>query len=159
VCFMLRLFAADDRVPSADMLQTISSILTWIFRLHPSFCLGKGLLHVLNYNIILDLEENDATSSALSPPILLFELVFLLLQSVFYFLGAVWLDNILARYVEDCCRAYNLISLVCILAEKGMFLTHFLTLYISIPVVRSNLNLSKPRKLYPILMLNESKLG
>jgi hypothetical protein len=93
---MLRLFASDERVAKADLLETISSLLAWLLRFHPSFCLGRGLLHVLNFQIVMDLEDDDnASTSAFSPPILLIELLFLLFQSIFYFLGAVLLDDML----------------------------------------------------------------
>jgi hypothetical protein len=92
---MLRLFASDDRVAKADVLKTFSSLLAWVLRLHPSFCLGRGLLYVLNFRIVMDFEENDTSTSVFSPPILLIELLFLLFQSLLYFLGAVLLDYIL----------------------------------------------------------------
>jgi hypothetical protein len=159
VCFMLRLFASDDRLAKADVLTTVSSLLAWVLRLHPSFCLGRGLLYILNFRIVMDFEDNDASTSVFSPPILLIELLFLLFQSVLYFLGAVLLDYILTTYVQKSCGIYKQGKAISRFATGTSPLTDGSQYFGSVARVHRKRNKRLSSMLPQISTLNGSKIG
>lgn len=89
--FILLLIAADPSNPKEN-LKHVATILTWILRFLPSFCLGKGLFFAINIEAITFL-ESDPTLSAWSEPVLLVEVYFLIGQSIAYTGLAILLDK------------------------------------------------------------------
>ena len=78
--------------------MTVQSILTWILRFTPTFCLGKGLFNAINIELFIYLRGVD-TLTAWSEPILLYEVYFLLGQCVFFPFLAIQLDKWSTKYV------------------------------------------------------------
>lgn len=77
-------------------LRLSANIVNWTLRFFPPFNLAKGLLYVLNIEIFKLLEE-DPDISAFSTPVLLWEVVFLAVEGVFYTGLAIVLDVILNK--------------------------------------------------------------
>jgi ABC-type multidrug transport system fused ATPase/permease subunit len=89
-CFILTLLALEpgDEKPH---LQDAADIVTWVCRFLPSFCLGKGLFNAINIDVYAFL-AGDINLSAWTEPVLLYEVYFLVGQSVFYISLAILLD-------------------------------------------------------------------
>lgn len=89
-CFILTLLALEpgDEKPH---LKDAADIVTWICRFTPSFCLGKGLFNAINIDLYAFL-AGDLDLSAWTEPVLLYEVYFLIGQSIFYVLLAILLD-------------------------------------------------------------------
>lgn len=90
--FILTLLSGlDDLEGSSGTLTTAANCVNWILRFFPPFCLGKGLLFVINAEIIGYLEE-DFNLSVWTNPILRIEVIFLLAESIGYTFLAMCLD-------------------------------------------------------------------
>lgn len=88
--FILTILGSDRSNPKGNLIN-IATALTWVLRLIPSFCLGKGLFYAINIQTIAFFEE-DLSLSAWSEPVLLVELIFLVAQTVVYTILAILLD-------------------------------------------------------------------
>lgn len=91
VVFILTFLARDVRRINRPELEDIAIVLTWIFRVTPSFCLGNGLFRAINIESFLFLAKDDSLT-AFTGPILLNEVYFLAGQCVVYLLLAIGLD-------------------------------------------------------------------
>lgn len=90
--FILTLIANDPGNPKPN-LEDIANVISWILRIFtPSFCLGKGILWVLNMDTI-EYIEADPDISAWKSSVLGLEVLFLGIQTVVYFVLAVKLDQ------------------------------------------------------------------
>ena len=74
--------------PSCESLSLISGKLLHV-RKSPSFCLGKGLFMAIN----LGSESTEGDTSVWQPEILLYEVIFLAIESVLYLILAVQIDR------------------------------------------------------------------
>lgn len=92
------ILAVDPRDPKPN-LSHAALVLTWILRFTPPFCLGKGLFNAINIELFLYLEGDD-TLTAWTEPILLYEVYFLLGQSIVFPILAILLDNWSVRLVN-----------------------------------------------------------
>merc|ERR1712232_425343 len=86
---ILRFIGEDPGSPN-DSLVTAATAIEWILRPIPSFCLGKGLLNVINIESLEWLAGGDITVYHHS--VLLWEVIFLALESVLYLFLAIFLD-------------------------------------------------------------------
>jgi ATP-binding cassette, subfamily A (ABC1), member 3 len=76
-----------------ERLENIANALAWIFRIFsPSFCLGKGILYVLNMDT-MEYIEADPEISAWKSSVVGLEVLFLGIQAVVYLLLAIKLDQ------------------------------------------------------------------
>ena len=89
--FILIIIAKEDPDEPKQNLLDIANAITWILRFLPTFCLGKGVLNVLNIEGFEYLEGKDL--SAWSEPILLLEVVFLFAEGFVYLFLAIQLDK------------------------------------------------------------------
>lgn len=89
VCFILRLLAADPANPKEN-LKLAAIVVEWILRFVPSFCLGKGLLNLVNITFFEFVESKPLT--AWDPSIALYEVIFLGVESVVYILMTIVID-------------------------------------------------------------------
>jgi ATP-binding cassette subfamily A (ABC1) protein 3 len=89
-CFILRLIGEDAGNPKPNLVNAAKAI-TWVLRFVPSFCLGKGLFNAINIETFVYLE--GGLSTAWSEPILLYEVIFLAVETVGYLTLAVYLDK------------------------------------------------------------------
>lgn len=89
--FILEILAREDPNDPQDNLLNAAEALTWILRFLPPFCLGQGLLNVINIEVF-DFLEGVEDINAWSETILRGEVLFLLFESVFYLLLAIRLD-------------------------------------------------------------------
>lgn len=76
-----------------ENLITAAIALTWTLRLFPSFCLGNGLFYAIQLGDDQDFVKGGGVNSVWHSEVLLFEVVFLLLQSITYLVLAIQLDN------------------------------------------------------------------
>jgi ATP-binding cassette, subfamily A (ABC1), member 3 len=89
---IMTLIAVDPGAPN-QKLEDIANIVAWILRIFsPAFCLGKGILYVLNMDSI-EYIEADPDISAWKSSVLGLEVLCLAIQSVVYFVLAVKLDQ------------------------------------------------------------------
>jgi ATP-binding cassette, subfamily A (ABC1), member 3 len=88
--FIIRIIGEVPGNPNEKLLK-IARILAWCLRIFPSFCLGQGLLNAMNIES-LHFWEGDYNLSVWTEPILLFEVIFLILQTVVYLVLAILLD-------------------------------------------------------------------
>jgi ABC-type multidrug transport system fused ATPase/permease subunit len=85
----LRLIGLNPYDPKKKLVN-IAKAIDWCGRFFPTYCLGKGLLYVINveyFDLVFE-EEIDAWSTE----ILLIEVIFLALESVLYLVLAIGLD-------------------------------------------------------------------
>lgn len=88
--FILRLIGSDPTAPQQNLVNA-ANIVSWVLRIFPSFCLGNALFNAINiasYNYL-----EGKILSAWSGPILLYEVIFLAVESVAYITLAVYLDK------------------------------------------------------------------
>lgn len=90
-CFILIILAYEPGNERPHFLKA-AKILTWFLRFTPPFCLGKGLFNAINIEVF-GLIEGDLELNVWSEPILLYEVIFLALQSFVYLIIAVQLDK------------------------------------------------------------------
>lgn len=86
---IMRLIGMDPFNPS-HKLVTIAKAIEWIGRFFPTFCLGKGLLYVINidtFQLLLGKQLN-----AWDTDVLLIEVIFLACESLLYPILAIYLD-------------------------------------------------------------------
>jgi ATP-binding cassette subfamily A (ABC1) protein 3 len=88
--FILTLIGEDPGNPKPNLV-TAAKVVTWFLRFSPSFCLGKGLFNAINIETFVFLE--GGLSTAWSEPILLYEVIFLAVETVGYLVLAVYLDK------------------------------------------------------------------
>jgi len=89
ICLILRLLAADAANPKPN-LKTAAQTIEWILRTIPSFCLGKGLLFIINIDFFEFVEAEPLT--VWSPTIALYEVIFLGIESFLYILITIQID-------------------------------------------------------------------
>jgi ATP-binding cassette, subfamily A (ABC1), member 3 len=88
--FILSLIGLLD---DSGNFQRISNIISWVLRFTPTFCLGKGLLFVVNLDFFKLLGNSpNPNISVWDPLILRYEVIFLILQTVLYTTLAIFLD-------------------------------------------------------------------
>jgi len=88
ISYVLRIFAARD----ANMrILDAANILDWCLRLIPSFCLGRSLFFSINVDVFELIEGKKL--SVWSPPIMLYDIIFLAFESVGYIGIAILLDQ------------------------------------------------------------------
>lgn len=78
---------------SKENLLVAARILTWILRLFPSFCLGHGLFYAINLGDNGQFVSGGETTSVWDTSILLYEVIFLILESVLYLIFVIQLDE------------------------------------------------------------------
>lgn len=89
--FIMQILSADPTAPSSK-LENAASIVTWVLRFNPTFCLGKGLFFVLNLDSVGFIEGKQGAINAWTKPVLLLEVVFLGVHIVGYLILAILLD-------------------------------------------------------------------
>jgi ABC-type multidrug transport system fused ATPase/permease subunit len=89
-CSILRILGEDPSNPKPNLV-TAADAIGWILRFSPSFCLGNGLQNAIDIEIFDFLEEG--VSTAWSGPILLYEVIFLAIETVGYLVLAIYLDK------------------------------------------------------------------
>ena len=89
--FVLELIGSDTSNPNSK-LKNIATIITWILRFTPTFCLGKGLFFAINVESIAFI-EGDPGLTVWSEPVLLVEVIFLAAQGIGYTGLAILLDR------------------------------------------------------------------
>jgi len=77
-----------------DPKQTASTVLTWILRIFPSFCLGNGLFNAINSGAGDGFIKGGDASSVWDPQVLLWEFTFLCAQSILYLLLVIEIDKL-----------------------------------------------------------------
>jgi ATP-binding cassette, subfamily A (ABC1), member 3 len=88
-CWILEVIASDLKNPKEGLVD-VANVIAWVLRLHPAFCLARGLLYAISidmFNIIY-----PGADSAWSSHIMLYDVIFLACESVVYILLAVQLD-------------------------------------------------------------------
>jgi ABC-type multidrug transport system fused ATPase/permease subunit len=91
--YILLSLGSNPAKPNNGIIN-VSKILTWVLRLFPSFCLGKGLFYAINAETISYLTGDSANDlSVWSEPILLVEVIFLVLEMIGYTGLAIYLDK------------------------------------------------------------------
>lgn len=74
-----------------ENLLNVATIITWILRFHPSFCLGKGLYNAM-YIQAYEFWQGKQLS-VWSEPVLLLEVIFLACEAVVYLVLAYFIDK------------------------------------------------------------------
>lgn len=87
---ILRFIGLNPFEPKPNLVN-IALAIEWIGRFFPTFCLGKGLLYVINIEAFAFL-YGKRDLDAWDPDILLVEVIFLASESVIYLLLAILLD-------------------------------------------------------------------
>jgi len=89
-CFILLIIGKDPGNPKPNLVD-ISNILTWCLRIFfPTFNLGRGLLNAINIEVLDFLYGESKT--AWTKEVLLYDVIFLILQAVVFLLLAIQLD-------------------------------------------------------------------
>mmetsp|Transcript_24374 Transcript_24374/g.37578 ORF Transcript_24374/g.37578 Transcript_24374/m.37578 type:complete len:1959 (-) Transcript_24374:259-6135(-) len=90
--FILRIIDAGDANTSKylDAAETME----WVLRITPAFCAGHGLFNVININFFEQTQNNRQELSVWSGEILLYDVIFLLWESVVYLCLAIMLDHL-----------------------------------------------------------------
>jgi len=92
VTFVLELIGKGDPGNRNEKLLTVSTIIKWVLRPVPSFCLGDALFRSINLEEYRMLEE-DPKLTVWDPPMLLWDVIFLILESILYLLLAILIDK------------------------------------------------------------------
>lgn len=90
VTFILRLIGEDPGNRN-ETLITVSIVLEWILRFIPSFCLGRGLFAAINIESLEYLAGKPLT--VWTPEVLLYEVIFLAVESFAYIALAIQIDK------------------------------------------------------------------
>ena len=89
-CFILIIIGRDPGDPKPN-LEDIANIISWILRIFfPTFNLGRGLLNAINIES-LDFIYGES-KTAWTEEVLLYDVIFLILQAVVYLILAIQLD-------------------------------------------------------------------
>ena len=89
-CFILIILARNPGNPKPN-LEDIANIVSWVLRLFfPTFNLGRGLLYAINIET-LDFVYGES-KSAWTKEVLLYDVIFLIIQAVVFLLLAIQLD-------------------------------------------------------------------
>jgi hypothetical protein len=89
-CFILIIIARDPGNPKPN-LEDIADILAWVLRIFfPTFNLGRGLLNAINIEVLDFLYGESKT--AWTSEVLLYDVIFLILQAIIYLILAIQLD-------------------------------------------------------------------
>lgn len=87
---ILLIIGSDPFDPKPNLVD-ISTILSWVLRFNPCFCLGRALYFALNIDFLTFIYPDLTT--VWSPEVLLWDVVFLAWQSVVYLLLAIQIDK------------------------------------------------------------------
>jgi ATP-binding cassette, subfamily A (ABC1), member 3 len=88
--FILTLIGEDNGNPNQNLVN-IATILKWVLRPIPAFCLGNGLFSAINIDVFVLLGETP-TLSVWTDTVLLYEVIFLVIQTFLYLWLAIMLD-------------------------------------------------------------------
>ena len=87
--FILRIFG--EEAGGNESLVDAAIIVGWVLRWSPSFCLGNGLFSALNLET-LRYWEGDPSLTVWSTPVLAYDVIFMILQTIAYIALAIFLD-------------------------------------------------------------------
>lgn len=125
-CLVLLLLGAPipgetEGNPKLRLAATVSS---WILRFTPYFCLAKGLYFAIWIDLWRYLEE-DSDLSVWSEPVLLYEVLFLLLQGIGYPILAIFIDILSSkpRTMSFVSSFVDLVTLSCFWKQRGPDIT------------------------------------
>lgn len=76
-----------------ENLIVAARVLTWILRMFPSFCLGNGLFYAINLGGGEDFVKGGDVTSVWDSSVLLYEVTFLVLETILYLALAIQLDQ------------------------------------------------------------------
>lgn len=77
-----------------DNLLKAATVLTWCLRIFPTFCLSNGLFYAINLGDGEDFIKGGDVTSVWDSQVLLYEVIFLGIQSILYLLLAIQIDKL-----------------------------------------------------------------
>ena len=90
VSFILRLIAADPN-GELEYFVVIAQAIEWLMRPFPPFNLAKGLLFIINVETLSIIYANPSLT-VWSPDVILYELIFMVIEFFAYVWLAIWID-------------------------------------------------------------------
>jgi ATP-binding cassette, subfamily A (ABC1), member 3 len=113
--FILEIIGNDLEDPNPKLLK-VADILSWILRLHPSFCLGRSIFYGINIEILDFFYEGIDTVWVGKG--MLYDVIFLAWESVIYLAIAVHLDK-LSSNPSAVARGAAFLRLFTFVCERG----------------------------------------